>query len=66
MKLQFRGKSYDAIHVKWDINEGEVGGIYRGKPWKVHYLKEQHCREPVISLLTYRGISYTKDRFCFR
>ena len=61
MKLQFRGKSYDAVHVEWDIKEGEVGGTYRGKPWKVHHLKEQHRREPVKSLLTYRGISYTKD-----
>ena len=61
MKLQFRGKSYDAAHVEWDINEGEVGGTYRGKPWKVHHLKEQHRRKHVKSLLTYRGISYTKD-----
>ena len=61
MKLQFRGKPYDAPHVEWDVNEGEVGGTYRGKPWKVHHLKEQHRRKPAKSLLTYRGISYTKD-----
>ena len=61
MRLQFRGKIYEAPHVEWDIVEGEVGGVYRGKQWKVHHLKEQHRRKHVKSLLTYRGISYTKD-----
>ena len=59
MKLQFRGKSYEALHLEWDVREGEVGGMYRGKPWKVHHLKEQHrCSHK--SKLTYRGVSYTK------
>lgn len=42
MKLQFRGKSYEGPHLEWDVKEGEVGGTYRGKPWKTHLLKEQH------------------------
>jgi len=61
MKLQFRGKSYEAPHLEWDVREGKVGGTYRGKPWKLHHLKEQHRREQSKSELTYRGVSYTKD-----
>lgn len=45
-----------------DVSEGEVAGMYRGKPWKVHYLKEQHRHNHnAKSDLTYRGIHYTKD-----
>ena len=61
MKLQFRGKSYEAPHTEWNVNEGEVGGMYRGKPWKVHHLKEQHRCSQGKSELTYRGIHYTKN-----
>jgi Domain of unknown function (DUF4278) len=61
MKLQFRGKSYEAPHLEWDVSEGEIGGRYRGKPWKVHHLKEQHRRNHVKSELTYRGVHYTQD-----
>ena len=61
MKLQFRGEKYDAAHVEWDVREGEVGGVYRGKPWKVHHLKEQHRCKQAKSEFTYRGIHYTKD-----
>ena len=61
MKLQFRGKSYEAPHLEWDVREGAVGGTYRGKPWKVHHLKEQHRRHHDKSTMTYRGISYIKD-----
>lgn len=61
MKLQFRGKSYEAPDTEWNVNEGDVGGMYRGKPWKVHHLKEQHRRHQAKSALTYRGIHYIKD-----
>ena len=61
MKLQFRGKTYEAPHTEWDIKEGKVGGMYRGKPWKVHHLKEKHRHNHAHAELTYRGISYTKD-----
>ncbi len=61
MKLQFRGKSYEAPHTEWNVDEGEVGGMYRGKPWKVHHLKEQHRRSQTKSELTYRGIHYSKN-----
>ena len=61
MKLQFRGKSYEAPHTEWNVDEGEVGGMYRGKPWKVHHLKEQHRRGQAQSELTYRGVHYSKN-----
>ena len=60
MKLQFRGKTYERPDLEWDVSEGKVGGMYRGKPWKVHHLKEQHRRNHVMSDMTYRGIHYTK------
>ena len=60
MRLQFRGKIYDAPHIEWDVQEGEVGGMYRGKPWKVHHLKEQHRNHNSKKDLTYRGVHYTK------
>ena len=61
MKLQFRGKSYEAPHTEWNVDEGDVGGMYRGKPWKMHHLKEQHRCNHGKSELTYRGIHYIKD-----
>ena len=61
MRLQFRGKIYEAPHIEWDVNEGEVGGRYRGKPWKVHHLREKHRQLHHKTELTYRGISYTKE-----
>lgn len=60
MKLQFRGKTYEALHTEWDIKEGEVGGMYRGKPWKVHHLKEKHRHNYDHTELIYRGVSYLK------
>ena len=60
MKLQFRGKTYEAPHLEWDISEGEVGGMYRGSPWKVHHLKEKHRHSNRIEGMTYRGVHYTK------
>ena len=61
MRLQFRGKIYEAPHTEWDVSEGEVGGLYRGKPWKVHHLKEKHRHYTHKTELTYRGIPYTKE-----
>lgn len=61
MRLQFRGKIYEGPHVEWDVSEGEVGGLYRGKPWKVHHLTEKHRHKHRHSELIYRGVHYTKD-----
>ena len=61
MQLRFRGRFYEARPAEWDVREGAVGGTYRGKPWKVHHLKEQHRCNHNKSQLTYRGVSYLKD-----
>lgn len=61
MRLQFRGKIYEGPHVELETTEGEVGGMYRGKPWKVHNLKEQYRNRHNHQAFTYRGVHYTKD-----
>ena len=61
MKLQFRGKTYESSYTEWDVSEGEIGGIYRGKPWKVRHLKEKHRHNNQHTGMTYRGVRYTKD-----
>ena len=61
MKLQFRGKTYERPDLALDVSEGEVGGLYRGKPWKTHHLKEKYRCNHAKSDLTYRGVHYTKD-----
>lgn len=61
MKLQFKGQTYERRDLALEVSEGEVGGLYRGKPWKVHHLKERYRRNLAKSELTYRGVHYTKD-----
>ena len=61
MKLQFRGKTYERPDLNLEVNEGEIGGMYRGKPWRTHQLKEKYRCSHVKSDLTYRGVHYTKD-----
>ncbi|GAB4523460.1 MAG: hypothetical protein Tsb0014_01010 [Pleurocapsa sp.] len=61
MRLQFRGKTYEAPHIEWDVVEGDAEGVYRGKKWKIHQLKEKHRRNRKHADLTYRGIHYSQD-----
>jgi hypothetical protein len=61
MELHFRGKTYEGPHVEVNVTEGEVGGLYRGKPWQMHRLNEKYRHNSEKTLLTYRGIHYTKD-----
>lgn len=61
MKLQFRGKTYERPDLAFEVKEGEIGGMYRGRPWKTHHLKEKHRRSPLEANLTYRGVNYSKD-----
>ena len=61
MKLQFRGKTYERPDLLFEVNEGEIGGMYRGKPWKTHHLREKHRRSHVGEDLTYRGVRYIKE-----
>lgn len=61
MKLHFRGLTYDSPHTEWEITEGEVGGSYRGSPWRIHRLLEKHRCRRQINEMVYRGIHYTKN-----
>lgn len=60
MKLSFHGAEYEYHPADIKVIEGEVGGIYRGSPWKVHRViqRQQHRHHPIE--LTYRGIHYTR------
>ena len=60
MKLSFRGVKYEGPHTEWEITEGKVGGVYRGSPWKVHHVKQQHRRHENGSELVYRGVHYKR------
>ena len=60
MKLSFHGAEYDYHPAQIKVTEGEVGGVYRGSPWRVHRIikRQQHRHTPVE--LTYRGVHYTR------
>ena len=60
MKLHFHGQDYEDPYVEWQIKEGKVIGKYRGVPWKVHQMKEQHRIPAHHNQLVYRGIHYIK------
>jgi hypothetical protein len=57
MKLSYRGSNYEPQHEKVETFEGEVGGHYRGLPWRVHRHKQQ-ARHNSQHKLTYRGVPY--------
>lgn len=58
MQLSFRGIHYEAEPQVLEVEEGEVGGTYRGKPWKVHRYRQQP-RSSNTHELKYRGVRYT-------
>jgi len=59
MRFQFRGVHYDSQPATLDVTEAEVGGLYRGSPWKVHRLK-QPLQRAGGKEMTYRGVTYHK------
>lgn len=61
MKLHFHGGIYDDHHIELEVTEGQVGGRYRGTPWKMHRLLKRQKRRRDSSQLKYRGISYNKE-----
>ena len=60
MKLHFHGSTYEDKHVELDVKEGNIGGRYRGTPWKVHHLARKQQRHNESSQLKYRGVPYVK------
>ena len=61
MKLSFHGGKYEKEELSSvEVREGEIGGTYRGSPWKVHkYQIQYRCRQ-FPKELTYRGITYRR------
>ncbi len=56
MKLSYRGSNYEST-PSLEIPEGEIGGTYRGQPWRFQY--PRHIREPLpVNHKQYRGIPY--------
>jgi len=57
MKLTYRGIQYETEPATLEIREGEIGGTYRGVPWRFHHLR--HIPEPPpVHNLAWRGVSY--------
>ncbi len=60
MKLSFRGVAYNSKPSQLEFTEGEVGGKYRGVPWRVHRV-QRNSHPHQSHTFTYRGVTYTKD-----
>jgi hypothetical protein len=58
MQLCYRGVFYDYDPIPAEISEGEVGGKYRGLPWRHTHVKRNKglAAKPVYELY-YRGVS---------
>ncbi len=61
MKLSYRGATYETEPSTLEVTEGEIGGMYRGKPWKTHNYKQNRRRYFVPHNLTYRGSAYRQQ-----
>ena len=61
MKLSFHGASYEYDPTEVEVTEGEVGGRYRGLPWKVHCCKQKYNRKYSSVELVYRGVHYKQQ-----
>jgi hypothetical protein len=62
MRLLFHGAKYETSDKdrEWEVKEENVGGKYRGSPWKIHRLAQQHFRRRTTEDLVYRGVHYNK------
>ena len=59
MTLSYRGVAYKPHHTAVEVETGEVGGHYRGLPWRIHRYQDQPRRRNFLSPeLVYRGVHY--------
>lgn len=58
MKLSYRGVPYEPDPLALEINEGEIGGKYRGQNWRYHYPRHMPQLQPKL-YRQYRGIAYS-------
>lgn len=59
MRLSYRGINYEPETMPLEVTEGELGGKYRGQPWRYHYPRHIPELQPKL-WLHYRGVSYSK------
>ncbi|HEY9834897.1 MAG TPA: DUF4278 domain-containing protein [Stenomitos sp.] len=58
MQLCYRGVSYDYNPTPVETLEGEVGGKYRGLPWRhTHVKQNKGLAAKLVYNLYYRGVS---------
>lgn len=60
MKLSFRGAQYEHQPTEQKFIEGEVGGMYRGTPWKIHKYQQSSRHRQYSQEMIYRGVRYQK------
>ncbi|ELR99929.1 DUF4278 domain-containing protein [Gloeocapsa sp. PCC 73106] len=58
MKFFYRGAHYEADPLIIEVTEGEIGGLYRSSPWKIHEPKQKYRLRQASFALTYRGAHY--------
>ncbi|KPQ36976.1 MAG: protein of unknown function (DUF4278) [Phormidesmis priestleyi Ana] len=61
MKLTYRGVEYDSNPPMLEVTESEMGGKYRGQPFRYTYVRHVPIPQPV-ERLTYRGAAYQTTR----
>ncbi|WP_017721684.1 DUF4278 domain-containing protein [Kamptonema formosum] len=57
MKLTYRGASAAYELPTTDMLEGDIGGTYRGQPWRLRYPRHMPEVQPIAEL-KYRGVPY--------
>lgn len=60
MKLFFHGAQYEHQPREQKFTEGEVGGMYRGNPWKIHQYQQFSRHRQYSQEMIYRGVHYKK------
>ena len=56
MKLSYRGVDYEDEPLTLEVNEGEIGGKYRGQNWRYRYPRHIPHLQPKLHL-QYRGVA---------
>ena len=57
MKCNYRGVSYECSLIPVEVQTGELGGKYRGVPWR-RYQPKSTSMSQNFSQLKYRGVAY--------
>ncbi|MDJ0694424.1 MAG: DUF4278 domain-containing protein [Mastigocoleus sp. MO_167.B18] len=58
MKLTYRGVAYEYTPIPVKMTPGEVGGKYRGVPWRHYQAESIPTMHQNFARLKYRGVAY--------